>query len=62
MLQLIGGRAVRFYVRGANLLTFSKIKDVDPETMYTSGSNAYAGGVTAYPLFRTFTAGVKFNF
>jgi len=53
-LQFMGGRAVRLYVRGANLLTFSGIKDVDPESLNS--------GVTMYPLFRTFSGGVKFNF
>jgi len=54
MLQFIGGRAVRIYLRGANLLTFTGIKDVDPESINS--------GVTLYPLFRTFSGGVKFNF
>jgi hypothetical protein len=53
-LQFIGGRAVRIYLRGANLLTLSKIKDVDPESINS--------GVSVYPLFRTFTAGIKLNF
>jgi TonB-linked SusC/RagA family outer membrane protein len=61
-LQFMGARAIKIYVRGANLMTFSKLKDVDPETIYTSGSNSYAAGVTTYPLFRTFSGGVKFNF
>ena len=54
MLQFMGSHGVKIYVRGANLLTFSKIKDVDPESVNS--------GVSVYPLFRTFTAGVKFNF
>lgn len=54
MLQPIRARAIRFYIRGANLLTVSKVKDVDPESINS--------GVTNYPLFRTFTGGVKFNF
>jgi TonB-linked SusC/RagA family outer membrane protein len=62
MLQFVGGRSIRIYVRGANLLTLSSLKDVDPETMYTSGSDSYCAGVTTYPLFRTFSGGVKFNF
>ncbi len=62
MLQMIGGRAIKIYVRGANLLTFSKLKDVDPETIYTSGSNSYCAGVTTYPLYKTFSGGIKFNF
>ena len=54
MLQFIGSSGIKVYVRGANLLTFSKIKDVDPESINS--------GVTVYPLFKTITAGVKFNF
>jgi len=53
-LAFMGGRGMRVYLRGANLLTLSKVKDVDPESI-----NA---GVTNYPLFRTFSGGVKFNF
>jgi TonB-linked SusC/RagA family outer membrane protein len=66
MLQFMGGRAIRIYVRGANLLTLSRIKDLDPETMHTADvsgtSTNLCGGVNAYPLFRTFSGGVKFNF
>ncbi|MDO9341258.1 MAG: SusC/RagA family TonB-linked outer membrane protein [Bacteroidales bacterium] len=54
MLQFMGGRAIRLYVRGSNLLTLSKIKDVDPESINS--------GVSVYPLFKTFSGGVKFNF
>jgi TonB-linked SusC/RagA family outer membrane protein len=54
MLQFVGGRAIRIYVRGANLLTLSKVKDVDPESINS--------GVSIYPLFKTFSGGVKFNF
>ncbi len=52
--KVIGGRLIRFYVRGANLMTISKIKDVDPENT--------SSGLYFYPLFRTFTGGIKFNF
>jgi hypothetical protein len=52
--QFLGSRGIKIYVRGANLLTFSGIKDVDPESINS--------GVTTYPLFKTFTGGVKFNF
>jgi len=67
----IGARQVRFYLRGANLLTISEIKDLDPEALYTGvdfrnqANNAnipVTAGVTAYPLFRTFTGGIKINF
>lgn len=52
--NVAGARAVRLYVRGSNLLTFSKIKDVDPESINS--------GVSIYPLFRTFSGGVKLIF
>ena len=54
MLQFMAGRAVRIYVRGSNLLTISGVKDVDPESIDS--------GVEVYPLFRTFSGGVKLNF
>ncbi|HOK75703.1 MAG TPA: SusC/RagA family TonB-linked outer membrane protein, partial [Bacteroidales bacterium] len=53
-LTFMGGRGLRIYLRGANLLTISKVKDVDPESINS--------GITHYPLFKTFTGGVKFNF
>jgi TonB-linked SusC/RagA family outer membrane protein len=49
-----GIRKMRFYVRGANLLTISGLKDVDPE--------AISSGIDTYPLFRTFTGGIKISF
>jgi TonB-linked SusC/RagA family outer membrane protein len=44
----------KFFVRGFNLLTISKIKDLDPESL-----NA---GITNYPLFSTYTGGVTVSF
>lgn len=52
--HLLGTKGIRFYLRGANLLTISHIKDVDPESINS--------GITTYPLFRTFTCGIKLNF
>jgi TonB-linked SusC/RagA family outer membrane protein len=52
--HIIGLRGIRFYVRGANLLTLSKVKDVDPESINS--------GVTTYPLFKTFSGGIKLTF
>jgi TonB-linked SusC/RagA family outer membrane protein len=52
--QIIGARLVRIYARGANLLTVTKVKDIDPESA--------SSGVDRYPLFRTFTGGIKLNF
>ncbi|MCK9638390.1 MAG: SusC/RagA family TonB-linked outer membrane protein [Prolixibacteraceae bacterium] len=53
-LKVIGARGTKFFVRGANLLTISKIKDVDPESINS--------GVETYPLFKTFAAGIKLTF
>ena len=50
----LSARGIRIFVRGANLLTVTKIKDVDPES---TGS-----GIDSYPLFKTFTAGLKVTF
>ena len=47
-------RRMRVYLRGNNLCTVSKIKDVDPE--------AIGSGLMNYPLMRTFVAGVKLTF
>ena len=49
-----GIRGFRIFARGANVLTISKIKDVEPENI-----NA---GVTIYPLNRTLSGGVKLTF
>jgi len=49
-----GIQMIRFHVGGANLVTLSELKDVDPESI-----NA---GVTTYPLFRTFTGGITMSF
>lgn len=53
-LQILRSQGIRFFIRGANLLTISKIKDVDPESINS--------GVTTYPLYRTFTGGIKLTF
>ena len=49
-----GLRGVRIFVRGANLMTFSGIDEIDPE--------AGSSGITRYPLNRTFTGGFKLTF
>ncbi len=52
--KAIGIQLIRFHLRGANLLTLSSLKDVDPESINS--------GVTTYPLFRTFTGGLTISF
>lgn len=53
LLKFFRVKGARFYVRGANILTISKIKDVDPESI-----NA---GVSTYPLNKTYTCGITLN-
>lgn len=47
-------RGFKVFFRGANLYTFSKLDDMDPESV--------SAGVYNYPLFRTITGGVKLTF
>lgn len=53
-LKWTGVRGARVFARGANLLTITKVKDVDPEST--------SAGVSNYPLFRTVTGGIKLTF
>jgi hypothetical protein len=53
-LQIIRSRSARLFLRGANLLTITKAKDIDPESIDS--------GVRVYPLYRTFTGGIKLTF
>ncbi|GAA4436052.1 SusC/RagA family TonB-linked outer membrane protein [Ravibacter arvi] len=50
----IGLGGLMLFVRGANLLTISGVKDVDPESVNS--------GLTMYPLNKTLTAGLKLSF
>ena len=50
----IGVHAVKFFARGTNLFTISKIRDLDPENLNAAVDN--------YPLFRTVTGGISFSF
>ncbi len=45
---------VKVHMYGTNLLTFSKIKDLDPESL--------TAGVAQYPLFRTYALGLSLAF
>ncbi len=46
----------RIFIRATNLFTFSGLKeyDVDPENIYA--------GITGYPVFKTYTAGLSLSF
>lgn len=50
----IGINSLKVFARGFNLLTISKIKDLDPEYM--------RAGLTGYPLATTITGGVSLTF
>jgi TonB-linked SusC/RagA family outer membrane protein len=50
----VGLTNVKVYARGANLLTLSKIKDLDPESL--------DAGIGNFPLCRTITGGVSISF
>ncbi|MDR3060839.1 MAG: hypothetical protein LBU57_01840, partial [Dysgonamonadaceae bacterium] len=52
--EKIGIGQLKVYVRGANLFTISKIKDLDPEDL-----NA---GIGNFPLCRTMTGGISLSF
>lgn len=54
IIHIIRAGNVRIFLRGANLLTLSKIKDVDPESI--------GSGIDNYPLFKTFSGGLKLTF
>ncbi|MGQ9620007.1 MAG: SusC/RagA family TonB-linked outer membrane protein [Bacteroidales bacterium] len=53
-IKLINMGGFRVYIRGANLLTISGVKEVDPESINS--------GVTEYPLYKTFSGGIKLTF
>jgi TonB-linked SusC/RagA family outer membrane protein len=53
-LKAISIRAAKIFIKGTNLYTFSKIKDVDPESI--------GAGVSNYPLFMNLTSGFKLTF
>ncbi len=62
----IWGSDVKVYIDGTNLLTFSNLKDMDPENItYEDGGSQYqntGGGLYAYPNQKTITFGVSVDF
>ena len=53
VVRSIGLEELRIFLNGQNLLTFDKLDVIDPE--------AYGNGV-AYPLQRSFSAGINIKF
>lgn len=49
-----GINSLKLFMRGTNLFTISKIKDLDPESL--------SAGVSNFPLCTTITGGVSFSF
>ena len=47
-------KGIRLFARGANLFTFTKVKDIDPESRDS--------GIEVYPLFTTMSGGIKLTF
>lgn len=54
----------RIYISGQNLITFTKLKEVDPEGPGASGNsfNSQANGGWFYPQQKVFSAGVNLTF
>jgi hypothetical protein len=52
--EKFGVGALKLFFRGSNLLTISKIKDKDPESL--------DAGLTNFPLLRTLTGGISVSF
>src|SRR5690606_12930564 len=56
ILNLVKVKGVEIFVNGQNALTFSKVKDFDPER------NILAEHITQYPSVKTFSFGLNVNF
>ncbi|WP_087941253.1 SusC/RagA family TonB-linked outer membrane protein [Algoriphagus faecimaris] len=63
-LQKIGAQTANFYLKGSNLLTFTRYTGIDPEAnSFNPNSSNLAGiEVSAYPMVRMFTAGITVQF
>ena len=53
-LNSIKSKGIRVFVRAANILTISSVKDIDPESPNS--------GISSYPLNKTFTGGISLTF
>ena len=63
-LSRVGIRDLRLFLSGYNLLTFTPLKDVDPERPGINGGGASTSGIDFYndPITRTYTIGLKLKF
>ena len=66
VLSKAGIKNIRVYLSGYNLLTFTPLKDVDPErpssTARAGGSSGGAENMYMYPNNKTYTIGASFKF
>jgi hypothetical protein len=63
-LSRVGIRDLRLFLSGYNLLTFTPLKDVDPERPGINNGGASTSGIDFYndPITRTYTIGLKLKF
>jgi TonB-linked SusC/RagA family outer membrane protein len=61
LLSRVGMKDVRVFVSGYNLLTFTPLKNVDPERPGINSGGASTSGIDFYndPITKTFTGGVR---
>lgn len=59
-LKLTSVRGIRIFIRGANLFTFTKVKDIDPESPKSGQRSDTNEGL--YPLFTSLSGGLKLTF
>lgn len=55
-------KSVRFYVSGYNLLTFTGLKNIDPERPTSGGTGAASVEFYNYPVNKTYTVGATVKF
>jgi TonB-linked SusC/RagA family outer membrane protein len=59
------GTSIRVYFDGSNLLTFSNLEYMDPETILWQDKSQYsssASGLYSYPSYKSYTLGVSVKF
>jgi hypothetical protein len=63
-LSRVGIKDLRLFLSGYNLLTFTPLKNVDPERPGINGGGASTSGIDFYndPITRTYTAGLRLKF
>jgi len=59
------GTSLKLYLDAANLLTFTNVENMDPESITYAGPSQYGSNSTgfgAYPSAKTYTFGISINF